>query len=86
MIKDDYGNTKFYGVYRAIVADTSDPQKQKRIKVQVPQVLFDTESGWAWPIGPTSGTSVSTPAVGDGVFIVFEGGDPSFPLWLGNFA
>lgn len=85
MIKDAYGNPRFYGVYRGVVKDTNDPISKFRVKVQVPQVLSDATTEWAWPIAPVSNMMVSTPNVGDGVFVMFEGGDPSFPLWSGNF-
>lgn len=85
MIKDTYGNPRFYGVYRGVVKDTSDPLEKNRIRVQVPQVLADTVTEWAWPIAPVSNFKVATPTIGDGVFVMFEGGDPSFPLWSGKF-
>jgi hypothetical protein len=87
MIKDSDGKTRFYGVYRGVVADTRDPLTKNRIKVQVPQVLSNQVTSWAWPIVPLNngGASFTLPSVGDGVFIMFEGGDPSFPLWVGTF-
>lgn len=77
MIKDSYGNTRFFGIYRGVVFDTNDPLGRARIRVKVPQVLADNPTEWAWPVG----TSYSAPSVGDGVLVQFEGGDPSFPLW-----
>lgn len=85
MIKDSDGKVRFYGVYRGVVADTRDPLSKNRIRVQVPQVLSDQITGWAWPIAPTSSGQVATPKIGEGVFISFESGDPSFPLWAGLF-
>jgi hypothetical protein len=85
MIKDTYGNPRFYGVYRGVVKDTNDPLGKFRVKLQVPQVLSGAVTEWAWPIVSVSNTTVSVPAVGEGVFVVFEGGDPSFPLWSGKF-
>lgn len=86
MIKDAYGNPRFYGVYRGVVKDTRDPLNLFRIKVQVPQVLSDAVTEWAWPMVSVSDIVASTPNVGDGVFVMFEGGDPSFPLWSGKFS
>lgn len=77
MIKDSYGNTRFFGIYRGVVFDTNDPLNRARIRVKVPQVLADNPTEWAWPVG----TSYLVPNVGDGVLVQFEGGDPSYPLW-----
>lgn len=85
MIKDSDGKLRFYGVYRGVVADTRDPLAKNRIRVQVPQVLGSQVTGWAWPMISVSSTEAASPNVGDGVFIQFEGGDPSFPLWSGKF-
>lgn len=84
MIKDAYGNTRFYGVYRGVVFDAADPLNKGRLRLTVPQVLADFPTEWAWPVMPSGGTFTS-PSVGDGVWVQFEGGDPSFPIWTGIF-
>ena len=84
MIRDSEGNQRFYGLYRAVVFDNSDPDNLKRIKVRIPQVLGSQVTGWAWPKTP-SGLVLAVPPVGQGVWIEFEGGDPSFPVWTGTF-
>jgi hypothetical protein len=33
----------------------------------------------------TASTKVQSPAVGQGVWVMFEGGDPSHPIWVGTF-
>jgi hypothetical protein len=171
---------KFYGIYRAVCMDNADPIDKNRIKVQVPQVLGQSISDWAWPClpvlsnanhpdhkkhlasevaallnahadhaisGTTGGTTVSTfgshthtfsytaahtnnhtgkspdttwnldhahdtdpdeenkwndnleittefpehtphrlvPDLNQGVWVMFEGGDPNFPIWMGVF-
>lgn len=84
MIKDSYGNRRFYGVYRGIVVDANDPLNQGRLKLNVPQVLFDQVTNWAWGcVQP--GVIIAIPTVGTGVFVTFEGGDPSYPIWMGAF-
>ena len=84
MIKDAYGNRRFYGVYRGIVTDNNDPLNQGRVKLKVPQVLFDQVTHWAWGcVQP--GVIISIPTVGTGVFVMFESGDPSYPIWMGAF-
>ena len=84
MIKDEFGNRRFYGVYRGIVQSNSDPLDKGRLKLQVPQVLGEAVTGWAWAIHQPGVTRV-LPPVSEGVFVMFEGGDPSFPVWLGTF-
>lgn len=84
MLKDAYGNVRFYGVYRGVVVDNLDPKGLGRLKVQVPQVLLDQVTDWAWAVHQP-GVLRLTPPVGEGVMVMFEGGDPSFPIWLGTF-
>lgn len=84
MIHDDYGNRRFYGIYRGVVAENKDPLGQFRLKVRVPQILFDQVSDWAWSIHQP-GVTRSIPKVGAGVWVAFEGGDPSYPIWTGTF-
>jgi uncharacterized protein involved in type VI secretion and phage assembly len=78
--------TRFYGKYRGIVSDV-DPATM-RVKALVPAVLGDTETGWAMPCVPYAGPQTGfafLPAVGSGVWIEFEGGDVSYPIWVGGY-
>lgn len=84
MIKDEAGNRRFYGVYRGVVVDNADPLNKGRLRLQVPQVLLSEETGWAWAVHQ-SGALTVTPEINSGVFVVFEGGDPSAPVWIGTF-
>lgn len=84
MVIDEYGNRRFYGVYRGVVADNSDPLNQGRLKLRIPQVLFDQVTDWAW-VRNSPGVIYEPPAVGHGVWVLFEGGDPSFPIAIGTF-
>jgi hypothetical protein len=81
-------STRHYGKYRGTVSNVTDPLKIGRIKAMVPSVLASEESGWALPslpfAGPTMG-QYTIPPVGAGVWIEFEAGDPSFPVWTGCF-
>lgn len=84
MIKDVYGNARFYGVYRGIVYKSDDPLSLGRLQLKVPQILADQPTQWAWPVEqPEVVTKV--PKDGQGVWVMFEGGDPSYPIWLGTF-
>lgn len=82
----DRMRTRFYGKYRGIVTDT-DPATM-RVKALVPAVLGDTETGWAMPCVPFAGPQAGfafLPAVDSGVWIEFEGGDVSYPIWVGGY-
>lgn len=77
--QDSYG-----GLYRGVVHDVRDPLSQNRIKVRVPQLFGQDVTEWAWPVQLAT-TELQLPAVGQGVWVAFESGDPSFPIWLGTF-
>ena len=77
-------DNRFYGVYRGKVTDNRDPNKHRRLKITVPQIMGAESSNWAWPIDQP-GVSLPLPVVGQGVWVMFEGGDPSFPIWSGSF-
>ena len=77
---------RFYGKYRGLVTDNSDPANLGRLKANVPEVLGETETGWALPCAPYSGSGsgfYTVPDVGAGVWIEFEAGDVSRPIWSG---
>ena len=89
-IPDSYENmstsNRFYGKFRGIVIDNQDPKNLGRLKARVPSVLRDVESGWALPSVPYAGDGVglfAVPPVGSGVWIEFEVGDVSLPIWSG---
>jgi uncharacterized protein involved in type VI secretion and phage assembly len=77
---------RFYGKYRGLVVDNDDPQQLGRLKAHVPEVLGDVDSGWALPCVPYAGDGsgqYTVPEPGTGVWIEFEAGDPSRPIWSG---
>jgi uncharacterized protein involved in type VI secretion and phage assembly len=79
-------NASHYGKYRGIVTDNQDPKSLGRIKARVPEVLLDVETGWALPLAPYAGDSsgqYTVPEPGTGVWIEFEAGDVSRPIWTG---
>ncbi|BBA36202.1 uncharacterized protein sS8_4272 [Methylocaldum marinum] len=81
------GRTQYYGKYRGTVVDNVDPNKRGRLQVTVPAVL-DTKQVWAMPCVPYAGPSLgfyAMPEVGTGVWIEFEAGDVSYPIWTGCF-
>ena len=79
-IVGDLSDKRFYGIYRGIVTDTNDPENLNRIRMQIPQILGPISTGWSYPV-----TSTTPSSPGTGVWAMFEGGDPNFPLWLGAF-
>jgi hypothetical protein len=83
-MKDEFGNKRFFGVYRGVVQNTADPLTKHRVQLKVPQVLLDEVTGWAAAV-LTPGVTPTTPDIGSGVWVMFEGGDPSYPIWIGTF-
>lgn len=84
MIKDSDGSRRLFGVYRGVVFDNKDPNNLGRLRLKIPQVFADVPTSWCWQLGAV-GLSLSVPEVGQGVWVSFEGGDPSFPMWIGVF-
>jgi hypothetical protein len=77
---------RFYGKYRGLVLDNEDPLQMGRLQALVPAVLGEIPSGWASPCVPYAGTDAgfyAIPMIGAGVWIEFEGGDVSRPIWSG---
>jgi uncharacterized protein involved in type VI secretion and phage assembly len=75
-----------YGKYRGTVTDNQDPRDQGRIRAYVPDVLREVKSGWALPAAPYAGDDqglFTVPPVGAGVWIEFEAGHVSKPIWSG---
>ncbi len=78
---------RYFGKYRGVVTDNADSSSRGRIKVRVPAVLGNLEA-WAMPCVPYAGNGVgfySLPTPGTGVWVEFEAGDPSYPIWTGCF-
>jgi uncharacterized protein involved in type VI secretion and phage assembly len=83
----DFVRNRYFGKYRGVVTDNADPTNRGRVKVRVPAVLGTLEM-WAMPCVPYAGPSVgfySLPGAGTGVWVEFEAGDPSYPIWAGCF-
>lgn len=76
-----------FGKYRGLVVDNNDPTERGRLKVSVRSVLGPLEV-WAMPCVPYAGKGVgfySLPEPQAGVWVEFEGGDCSYPVWTGCF-
>lgn len=74
-----------FGKYRGLVVSREDPKKLGRLLVRVP-ALFGAETIWADPCFPLAGPNLGAvwlPPPGSGVWVEFEAGDPSRPIWSG---
>jgi uncharacterized protein involved in type VI secretion and phage assembly len=79
---------RFLGKHRGVVVNNLDPLSQGRLQVNVPGVLGDAVSNWALPCAPYEGLGVGffmLPPVGAGVWVEFEAGDASRPIWVGGW-
>lgn len=79
---------RFYGKYRGAVLNNQDPTSRGRLQALVPEVLGEIPTGWAEPCAPYAGPQAgffAVPPPGAGVWIEFEAGDPSRPVWVGGW-
>lgn len=89
------------GLYKGFVRDNQDPERRGRLRCYCPQVMGDEDReefwlDWAEPCLPWLG-GLSTLDAGSpysktqnggedvGLWLMFEGGSPDFPVWLGMF-
>jgi uncharacterized protein involved in type VI secretion and phage assembly len=81
--------SKYYGKYRGFVVDNADPEKRARLRLKVPSVLADAPTGWALPCLPFGGIADQglflVPQIDSQVWVEFEEGDLSAPIWTGTF-
>ncbi len=80
---------RYYGKHRGHVTDNADPLNLGRVRATVPALLDEEQTGWALPAFIYGGASeqglFAVPEVGAGVWIEFEGGDLSYPIWTGTW-
>jgi uncharacterized protein involved in type VI secretion and phage assembly len=80
---------RYFGKYRGKVREIGEGENLGLIKVTVPEIYGDEdeiESPWAVPCVPFAGAGhglVALPEVEDGVWVEFEAGDISRPIWTG---
>lgn len=78
---------RFCCKYRGLVVDNQDPTGRGRLEVKVPAVMGD-EPVWALPCVPYAGDNAGSymiPEPDTLVWVEFEAGDPSYPIWTGCF-
>jgi len=78
---------RYWGKWRGIVVSNLDPLELNRLLVEVP-TLPSLATSYAMPCSPYGGIQVGmvlTPMIGANVWIEFENGDPSYPVWTGCF-
>ena len=79
---------RFYGKYRGIVKTVMDGDDLGKLIVNVPDVYDGQDSPPAWPCAPYAGPKhglVALPEQGDTVWVEFEAGNPSSPIWTGGW-
>jgi hypothetical protein len=77
---------RFYGKYRGTVKEVLEGDDLGKIVVSVPEVYEDENSPAATPCVPFAGPGhglLVLPEVDDGVWVEFEQGNPSYPIWTG---
>ena len=77
---------KFFGKYRGSVLGNIDPERLGRLQVNVASVMGATRAVWAMPSFPCAGRMMGVwalPEVGGGVWVEFEEGDLTKPVWTG---
>lgn len=80
--------SRLWGKYRGLVTENDDPQRMGRVRARVPELFGDLVTPWALPAVPFAGQAhglVLLPEVGDGVWIEFEAGDGTRPIWTGSW-
>ena len=76
-----------FGKYRGVIAEVGTGDRLGLVRAYVPEVFGDERtSPWARPSVPFAGKShgfLALPEVEDGVWIEFEAGDLTKPIWSG---
>lgn len=78
---------RYYSLYRSKVESTDDPERRGRIQVVIPGINADKPL-WANPKFHNCGSGYGTffpPEVGDTVYVFFELGNPTKPIYDGGW-
>jgi len=78
-----------FGKYRGTVMENKDPNKMGRLRLTVPSLFGSEKTTWALPCLPFGGLSQQgmffIPETKSQVWVEFEEGDISRPIWTGVF-
>ena len=79
---------KYFGKYRALVADNKDPEKRARLKLLIPSIMGNEVTHWAEACLPFGGLTDQgfflVPEVDSQVWVEFEAGSINHPIWTGT--
>jgi hypothetical protein len=70
----------YYGVYRGVVSNTADPNQGGRVQVLIPAIPSGSSAWASTSLPPESRASYRS---GQRVWVMFEGGDVSYPVIMG---
>ena len=83
----EWRNEHYYGIYRGTVESVEEGDNLGIISVKIPDVFGPTHTvSRVRPCSPFAGDKhgfVAIPEPGDGVWIQFEAGKTSLPVWIG---
>lgn len=81
--------SSYYGKYRGFVVDNEDPEQLGRVRLKIPSILGDADTGWALPCLPFGGLADQglfvVPEIDAQVWVEFEEGNINQPIWCGTF-
>lgn len=78
----------YHGKHRGVVLNNVDPLFRGRILAEVPAVSSLFPTSWCEPCTPLAGIQMGAyfvPQIGAGVWIEYEQGDPTRPIWTGCY-
>lgn len=77
-------SASYFGLYRGVVVNSTDPMQLGRLQVEIYAVSGQTPI-WAMPCVPygTNLQNAALPPYGTAVWIEYEEGDATRPIWVG---
>jgi hypothetical protein len=82
---DPLERVRFYGIYQGTVTNNVDAENKKRLSIIVPQITGSDDLVFVKPSAPSDILNfIQIPAVGTYVWVMFESGDPNYPVWISS--